>query len=397
MSSSEFEICSNCKREILPSEPVCVFNGSIVCAECDGKLRIRIDAGVENVKKGDFLIHETTVLEDKNNIADEDINEILGLEEKEFRPLETNIERAKSANEVLTTKLDESEFEDALCFFCQKNKTQKSSVCVAPMFKMVTIKCSGFFVNKKLFYYTREENVPRCERCKSYHDHRKEWLSKCILIGLVVFGVIGILIGLFAVSNLTANHGFGIHYLILIPLFAIAIGQFGLIFGLIFYFLFKPRLAKGIHPERHLKKFINIKNALAQKWKSGEKPNEKLKAIHIPKTLIQIEGISSQDLIKCSICRKGFSKDDILYTSRGFNCEVCMQQRKLAEKVQEIRLGLIFAGLGLYSLGIVLLVVAVFIFLGELSIFGTAMAGGVIALSVVVFKLGTEAFRSKKG
>lgn len=37
--SEDKEICANCGRQIPPSEQACVFNGKIVCAECDEKLR----------------------------------------------------------------------------------------------------------------------------------------------------------------------------------------------------------------------------------------------------------------------------------------------------------------------------------------------------------------------
>ena len=39
MGSFDIEICSNCEREIARSEQAYVFEGKIVCAECDNTLR----------------------------------------------------------------------------------------------------------------------------------------------------------------------------------------------------------------------------------------------------------------------------------------------------------------------------------------------------------------------
>lgn len=52
MGSSEKEVCAKCNREIDRSEQACVFNGEIVCAECDKKLRG--GSGLQTVRKSEL-------------------------------------------------------------------------------------------------------------------------------------------------------------------------------------------------------------------------------------------------------------------------------------------------------------------------------------------------------
>lgn len=102
MESSEAEICSNCGRELRRSEQACVFKGEIVCAECDRKLRS--DSGLQSTslpEAGLFSPSSLPVFKGDENITDEDINEILGLDDIEV-PATVDISKSAETKGAVT-------------------------------------------------------------------------------------------------------------------------------------------------------------------------------------------------------------------------------------------------------------------------------------------------------
>ena len=100
---------------------------------------------------------------------------------------------------------------------------------------------------------------------------------------------------------------------------------------------------------------------------------------------------------RCSICGNKVSVDKIVFIKGRFVCDCCFKQKKhkkhfeKKKPVKNLLIGIVFCilGGGLFVFAIWLW----FVLVQEEGIFATAMAGGVIALAVVLFKLGASSFR----
>jgi DNA-directed RNA polymerase subunit RPC12/RpoP len=111
MGSSDIEICSNCKREIPRLEKACIFDGEIVCAECDKKLRIESGLEAADLTESDFgPLQIGSKSELGENAEDKDIYEILGLDDTELQAPKQKQEKPSGDSELFKCRVCRKEF-----------------------------------------------------------------------------------------------------------------------------------------------------------------------------------------------------------------------------------------------------------------------------------------------
>lgn len=85
------EVCSSCGREISRFEQIFVFDGEILCAECDRKLRSGSalkSVGLSKLKKPSSSVQVTSDID--KDVVDKGITKVSGLEDAELRTARSN-------------------------------------------------------------------------------------------------------------------------------------------------------------------------------------------------------------------------------------------------------------------------------------------------------------------
>lgn len=288
--SEDKEICTNCGRQMPGSEQACVLNGNIVCAECDKKLR-----GEVKYESAEMIRPKAAEAKKEKPIPIEGklpkkaysswklyvlgaVLLVLGLLTLPFLagiPLLILAAICFKRGRRLawtTAHTKKAALQASLCFFCQVTEAQEGTACSVPMFKIIeTKKRWGGIVNrmdgtllaispgKTVYYHSGTEKVPRCGRCKAWHELGKKYKNRSfgiVAISGAVIGLLIIIVGDLGLGLIVAVLGCFVGALVA-PVFADILGK-------------RPHGAKVIS---YQKESPAIKQLTAQGWKLGEKPD----------------------------------------------------------------------------------------------------------------------------
>lgn len=148
----------------------------------------------------------------------------------------------------------ENNLQFGTCYFCGKSPADSESLVEVGMYGDVRRKQT--FTGTKTTYSKRTVPVPRCAKCKKFHNRSSDITLACGTIGAAIGGVVGL--AAWGVDGICAAIGFGV------------LGFF--VSGLIASAVTSWNLPKDIKPQSHDSSFFLVKELKSQGWEVGDSP-----------------------------------------------------------------------------------------------------------------------------
>ena len=300
------EICSNCGRQISCSDQACVFDGLIVCSECDQKLRNKED----DSNKPSEVTAETCKICGRKIGQSERAYVVDGgivCTECDQGPAESKAESFES--EVAQTPTDELRFllkntrkgqeakpeiirsdSQEPCFFCGDVPSNESAFHVAICRPIMIIgKEQSQNILTELLYsgaigalikpttqsvvcQKKRVEVPRCQKCRQAHDTVRKRGSIYLKVSLLFGPICGIPLAYVIAINKNPPMPLDRAIFFAIPLSLICLIP-AVIVGIILSSIFGGRKTyEGVEAEKHAEKYHVVKEMKDKGWQAGERP-----------------------------------------------------------------------------------------------------------------------------